>query len=107
MNDFLNFILYNKDILISEYGHSHHGHGHSHSHNTKHSTINTLVATDDNENDERFTPPPPPILSVDHEMKPKSKASQMNMRGVFLHILSDALGKGFRSSIFYNIHYIM
>jgi zinc transporter 1 len=58
-----------------------------------------MVATDDNENDERVTspdnapptppPPPPPKAAHGHS---HSSASQMNMRGVFLHLLADALG---------------
>jgi zinc transporter 1 len=59
-----------------------------------------LVATDDHENDETFRPPVPPTSSVlgcderrqqalSHE---RDAASQMNMRGVFLHVLADALG---------------
>lgn len=82
------------------HGHSHGGHamGHDHSHQSKIVTINAMVATDDNENDERFTPPPPALSSVSdtendkQEGKKGHSASQMNMRGVFLHILSDALG---------------
>ncbi|KAG7170672.1 Zinc transporter 1-like 1 [Homarus americanus] len=83
-------------LLFHEHGHghSHGGHGHSHgSHENKLSTINALVATDDNENDERFTPPPPNSLSSPEKGEDNNKsASQMNMRGVFLHILSDAMG---------------
>ncbi|XP_071537905.1 proton-coupled zinc antiporter SLC30A1 isoform X2 [Panulirus ornatus] len=73
------------------HGHSHGGHGHSHgSHENKLSTINALVATDDNENDERFTPP---LTSPQkHGEENNKSASQMNMRGVFLHVLSDAMG---------------
>lgn len=41
-------------------------------------------ATDDNDNDHRFNVP----LNHTHE----SSAGQMNMRGVFLHLLADALG---------------
>ncbi|XP_068244142.1 proton-coupled zinc antiporter SLC30A1 isoform X2 [Palaemon carinicauda] len=73
-------------------GHSHDdgGHGHSHRHQNKIVTINALVATDDNENDERFTPSS--LSNRENRGKKESGASQMNMRGVFLHILSDALG---------------
>nr|XP_045624705.1 zinc transporter 1-like [Procambarus clarkii]XP_045624716.1 zinc transporter 1-like [Procambarus clarkii]XP_045624724.1 zinc transporter 1-like [Procambarus clarkii]XP_045624733.1 zinc transporter 1-like [Procambarus clarkii]XP_045624742.1 zinc transporter 1-like [Procambarus clarkii]XP_045624750.1 zinc transporter 1-like [Procambarus clarkii]XP_045624752.1 zinc transporter 1-like [Procambarus clarkii]XP_045624760.1 zinc transporter 1-like [Procambarus clarkii]XP_045624767.1 zinc transpo len=75
------------------HGHSHGGHGHSHgSPENKLSTINALVATDDNENDERFTPPTS-LSSQDRPGEEGNKsASQMNMRGVFLHVLSDAMG---------------
>jgi zinc transporter 1 len=69
-----------------------------------------MVATDDNENDERVTSPdnaPPQIplsnscngshTSVHSHGGPShghshGGASQMNMRGVFLHLLADALG---------------
>ncbi|ROT80583.1 Zinc/cadmium resistance protein [Penaeus vannamei] len=51
---------------------------------------------DDNENDERFTPPPPNSVGANDKHgngTPRREASaQMNMRGVFLHVLSDALG---------------
>lgn len=90
-------------FLPTEHGHGHShgggGHGHSHGghgHKSKLSTINTLVATDDNENDERFTPPPPNSVGANDKHgngTPRREASaQMNMRGVFLHVLSDALG---------------
>lgn len=65
------------------------GHGHSHGLSRSHNRLSTLVSTDDNENDETFQ----------HTRSPKKRAhghshdaSQMNMRGVFLHVLSDALG---------------
>lgn len=65
------------------------------SHN--HSRLTQLVsagasatATDDNENDERFQPPQHYHEHI-HEEKTESPA-QMNMRGVFLHVLADALG---------------
>ena len=64
-------------------------HGHSHGLSRSHNRLSTLVSTDDNENDESFQ----------NTSSPKKKAhghshdaSQMNMRGVFLHVLSDALG---------------
>ncbi|XP_065210549.1 uncharacterized protein LOC135838729 isoform X2 [Planococcus citri] len=74
--------------------HDHGGHSHSHSrmsHN--HSKLKQLAsagatnatATDDNENAERFQPP-----NLVHEEKSTS-SQQMNMRGVFLHCLADAL----------------
>ncbi|XP_064115693.1 proton-coupled zinc antiporter SLC30A1-like isoform X3 [Macrobrachium nipponense] len=77
------------------HGHSHGGHshdegGHKHRHKNKIVTINALVATDDNENDERFTPSS--LSNTESQGKKGGGASQMNMRGVFLHILSDALG---------------
>lgn len=80
--------------LFHEHGHGHSHGGNGHTHENKLSTINALVATDDNENDERFTPPPPNSLpSSDKQVDESNKnASQMNMRGVFLHVLSDAMG---------------
>ncbi|KAG8238171.1 hypothetical protein J437_LFUL018263 [Ladona fulva] len=71
-----------------------HGSGHTHSHgglSHGHNRLSQLVTVggrDDNENDEGFTPPPPPSSAAGHE----HGASQMNMRGVFLHVLADALG---------------
>lgn len=49
-----------------------------------------LAITDDNENDETFPSPTPRI--DDKKMEHSHSAGQMNMRGVFLHVLSDALG---------------
>lgn len=53
--------------------------------------LTQLVNTDDNENDETFQPPPPTKTSHGHSHG-GGDAHQMNMRGVFLHVLSDALG---------------
>lgn len=89
-------------FLFHEHGHSH---GHSHGgFSRSHTRLTHLVATDDNENDETFQPPVPPPSSVlgsdrkkdercqqSHSQSPDA-ASQMNMRGVFLHVLADALG---------------
>ncbi|XP_075235037.1 solute carrier family 30 member 1 [Lycorma delicatula] len=83
-----------------------HGGGHGHSHGgiaRSHTRLTQLVSvgasgTDDNENDESFRPPPSINNSSDkhgHAHNGKhlsSEASQMNMRGVFLHVLADALG---------------
>ncbi|XP_050307788.1 zinc transporter 1 [Anthonomus grandis grandis] len=69
------------------------GHGHSHGGGLSHSRnrLTQLALTDDNENDETFTPPPPlPPPKGGHGHS--HSAGQMNMRGVFLHVLSDALG---------------
>ncbi|KAJ9592542.1 hypothetical protein L9F63_015777, partial [Diploptera punctata] len=73
-----------------------HGSAHGHSHggfSRSHTRLTHLVATDDNENDETFRPPVPPppssVLGHSHNM---NNPSQMNMRGVFLHVLADALG---------------
>nr|CAD7196536.1 unnamed protein product [Timema douglasi] len=76
---------------------SEHGSAHGHSHgglSRSHTRLTHLVATDDNENDETFRPPPT-LAVVDKDSKKKKEppaASQMNMRGVFLHVLADALG---------------
>lgn len=78
-------------------------HGHSHGGITKntHNRLTQMVsvgasatATDDNENDERFVPPPPVEKSGGGHGHSHSHGgtSQMNMRGVFLHVLADALG---------------
>ncbi|CAH0560216.1 unnamed protein product [Brassicogethes aeneus] len=81
-------------LLFHEHGSSHgHSHGRlSHSRNR----LTQLAVTDDNENDETFSPPPPvqqavaiPQLGAHGH---SHGAQQMNMRGVFLHVLSDALG---------------
>ncbi|XP_065211308.1 uncharacterized protein ZnT63C isoform X2 [Planococcus citri] len=81
--------------------HDHGGHGHSHSgmSHSNHSRLTQLVsagasatATDDNENDERFQPPQH-YHQHNHVHDQKGESSQqMNMRGVFLHVLADALG---------------
>ncbi|CAL4139106.1 unnamed protein product [Meganyctiphanes norvegica] len=91
-------------VLFHEHGHGHShggggGHGHSHGGGDNHShapgnkvsTIASMVNIDDNENDERFNTP---ASGNDTAATPKKEggASQMNMRGVFLHVLSDALG---------------
>lgn len=80
-------------ILILEHGSSHgHSHGRlSHSRNR----LTQLAITDDNENDETYPsppPPPPPPPKEGHGHNHSHSATQMNMRGVFLHVLSDALG---------------
>ncbi|XP_076394791.1 solute carrier family 30 member 1 isoform X2 [Megachile rotundata] len=72
--------------LFHEHGNSHtHSHGISRSHNR----LSTLVGTDDNENDEAYRPSTPQVKRTHGH---SHDASQMNMRGVFLHVLSDALG---------------
>lgn len=80
------------------HGHSHggggHGHSHGHSHlQHGHSHIAQLASMDDNDNDAAF-PRAAAVGSAGKskkEAKPKS-AQQLNMRGVFLHVLADALG---------------
>lgn len=100
---FVFVFAFNYLFLFSEHGHG--GHGHSHggiSHGgigRSHTRLTQLVSTDDNENDETFNPPLGPTLAAaignnkghsDHPVEPS--ASQMNMRGVFLHVMADALG---------------
>ncbi|XP_068908335.1 uncharacterized protein ZnT63C isoform X1 [Tenebrio molitor] len=74
-------------FLFHEHGSSHgHSHGRlAHSRNR----LTQLAMTDDNENDESYPSPPPEKSSHGHSY---SSSAQMNMRGVFLHVLSDALG---------------
>lgn len=86
-------------FLFHEHGHGHshggksHGHSHGgHNHLHGHSHLGQLAAMDDNENDAAFEPT---VVTTNgkckDEPKPKS-AGHMNMRGVFLHVLADALG---------------
>ncbi|XP_067000455.2 proton-coupled zinc antiporter SLC30A1 isoform X2 [Anabrus simplex] len=74
----------------SSHGHSHRGITHSHT------RLSQLVSTDDNENDQTFRKPgPPPAITAQKKDSRDARAdtaSQMNMRGVFLHVLADALG---------------
>lgn len=98
------------------HGHSHGGGGGGRGRQSRQSTINTLVATDDNENDQRLgtaggtisimSPATDPAADTaggasaaaggahsHNSNKKRATADSMNMRGVFLHVLSDALGK--------------
>ncbi|KAA0192396.1 hypothetical protein HAZT_HAZT009935, partial [Hyalella azteca] len=106
--------------LLHKHGHGHShggggGHGHSHGgasarRSSRQATINTLVATDDNENDQRLasggsisimaaagggagggTDGGDDERRTDKKRGKKSSVS-MNMKGAFLHVLSDALG---------------
>lgn len=93
--------LRGKTHVISEHGSTL---GHSHGISRSHNRLSTLVGgvTDDNENDDAFRPtvpppappppPPPPPPPIKRAHGHSHDASQMNMRGVFLHVLSDALG---------------
>ncbi|KRT78835.1 hypothetical protein AMK59_8296 [Oryctes borbonicus] len=78
-----------------------HGHAHKHTHGTtlsrSRNRLTQLAVTDDNENDETYPSPPPPppaptTVSHGHAHAQNKSAANMNMRGVFLHVLSDALG---------------
>lgn len=77
-------------MTYSEHGSSHgHSHGRlSHSRNR----LTQLAVTDDNENDETYPSPPPSEKTAREHHGHSHSSAQMNMRGVFLHVLSDALG---------------
>lgn len=83
-------------IGLCIFRHHHGGGGHSHGHHTiKHqSQLSRMVATDDNENDARVTSPDdaPSVPASPSDDSKGASASQMNMRGVFLHLMADALG---------------
>ncbi|OAD62222.1 Zinc transporter 1 [Eufriesea mexicana] len=64
-------------------------HAHSHGISRSHNRLSALVGTDDNENNETYRPSTP---QVKRTYGHTHDASQMNMRGVFLHVFSDALG---------------
>ncbi|KAG8195104.1 hypothetical protein JTE90_013581 [Oedothorax gibbosus] len=73
-----------------------HGHGHSHrrAHHRSLPTIEEVLAEDDiNENHEnyRLSDNLPNTVQNGHSHQ-MATSSQMNMRGVFLHVLADALG---------------
>ncbi|RWS26346.1 zinc transporter 1-like protein [Leptotrombidium deliense] len=77
------------------HGHSHGGHGHSHGGSNGHSLTNADSSTPSS----RETTPHPPTPSPEPEenkkkqkRKVQSSSQQMNMKGVFLHVLADALG---------------
>lgn len=82
--------------LLYEHG------GHSHKSLTaNHDTLMHLADKDDNENNSFMyqeqravppPPPPPPVKPKGHHHGHSHDPSQMNMRGAFLHVMSDALG---------------
>lgn len=79
--------------LLYEHG------GHSHKSLTaNHDTLMHLADKDDNENnsfmyqEQRAVPPPPPPVKPKSQHGHSHDPSQMNMRGAFLHVMSDALG---------------
>lgn len=82
----------NKSINFSftEHGGSH---GHSHGLSGSHNKLARLANIDDNDNNSFVytAPHPPPIPKKTHHGH-SHDSSQMNMRGAFLHVLSDALG---------------
>ncbi|KAG8180163.1 hypothetical protein JTE90_002289 [Oedothorax gibbosus] len=82
-------------FLFHGHGHSHGGHGHSHGHNKRISlpTLEEVLSEGDiNDNKGNFQLPPPGAQAPEKNPKKESSSSQMNMHGVFLHVLADALG---------------
>lgn len=95
-----------RSVLAEHGGH----HGHSHGLTRNHSKLAQLADIDEDENGDL---PPPPEVTPPQPIKAKSaggggghghshgggmshghshSSAQMNMRGAFLHVLSDALG---------------
>ncbi|XP_059080121.1 uncharacterized protein LOC131878217 [Tigriopus californicus] len=85
--------------LFHEHGHSHGGHGHSHGpkkeHIVGHGAHSHLTVLADHSDDD-IAPKSKSIEDgrdhTDHAHDAGGASSQMNMRGVFLHVLADALG---------------
>ncbi|CAG0885272.1 unnamed protein product [Darwinula stevensoni] len=75
-------------VLFCDHGHDHIGHLHAQP-GKGHAHLHELMATDDNENDESLKDQ---CKQEGCDKSNKTSASQMNMRGVFLHVLADALG---------------
>lgn len=73
--------------LLYEHG-GHHGHSHGLTRN--HSKLAQLANNDDNDNNSFVFDEKQPVKKPSHGHSHDS--SQMNMRGAFLHVLSDALG---------------
>ncbi|XP_025834742.1 zinc transporter 1 isoform X4 [Agrilus planipennis] len=78
-------------FLFHEHGSSH---GHSHGRLSRsRNRLAHLAVTDANENDATYPSPPPEDSSKSpQDTLRRVSAGSMNMRGVFLHVLSDALG---------------
>lgn len=75
-------------FVLSEHGGSH---GHSHGLARNHSRLNDLNNIDDNDNNSfNYKAQEKPIKKSSHGHSHDPGA--MNMRGAFLHVLSDALG---------------
>lgn len=81
-------------FLFHDHGHSHGGHGHDKRHNLP--TLEEVMAQEDiNDNKGNYQVPATNDIVKEKEKENGSKAQssgQMNMRGVFLHVLADALG---------------
>lgn len=66
--------------------HHHHHHGHSHHHNHSHNSHTEIdLVNDDNHNNHDHG-------HHQHEATKHVSSNQMNMHGVFLHVMADALG---------------
>ncbi|XP_035215561.1 zinc transporter 1-like [Stegodyphus dumicola] len=79
-------------FLFHGHGHSHGGHGHDKRHNLP--TLEEVLSEGDiNDNKGNYqVPDPAKSQEVAKSTKKDSQSSQMNMHGVFLHVLADALG---------------
>lgn len=81
-------------FLFHDHGHSHGGHGHDKRRNLP--TLEEVMAQEDiNDNKGNYQVPATKNAEKEKEKENGTKAqssSQMNMRGVFLHVLADALG---------------
>ncbi|XP_055690711.1 proton-coupled zinc antiporter SLC30A1 [Lutzomyia longipalpis] len=75
-------------FLLYEHG----GHGHSHSLSRSRNKLTRLTNTDDNENNSFVYQQNPSAQQLKKSSGHSHDSSQMNMRGAFLHVLSDALG---------------
>ncbi|UYV76373.1 SLC30A1 [Cordylochernes scorpioides] len=72
------------------------GHGHRHGPHRSLPTIEEVMAEEDiNDNQESYRLSdslPPPVVASGHHHAQVASSSHLNMRGVFLHVLADALG---------------
>lgn len=82
-------------FLFHQHGTGYHGHSHG-ALGKSTSRLTHMIATDDNENDESFcaaSANDPQLNNESFNMNHShNSASHMNMRGIFLHVLADALG---------------
>lgn len=82
-------------MLPPEHGSGYHGHSHG-ALGKSTSRLTHMIATDDNENDESFCAASannPPLNNDSDDMNHTHNSSaHLNMRGIFLHVLADALG---------------
>ncbi|KAK9496501.1 hypothetical protein O3M35_013198 [Rhynocoris fuscipes] len=82
-------------FLFHDHGTGFHGHSHGALGKSTSRLTHMIAATDDNENDESFcaaSAGDTPLNNENYNNHSHSSASHMNMRGIFLHILADALG---------------